>query len=49
MRLTRRRLKEQHAEEYERIRVQVELDLYPQVVERFMAEHPRAARTEEEG
>lgn len=47
MRLTRRRLKEQHAEEYERIRVQVELDLYPQVVQRFMDEHPRAARTEE--
>ena len=33
MRMTRKRLKEAHAEEYEVIRLKVELDLYPQVVE----------------
>lgn len=33
MRMTRKRLKEQHEDEYARIRMQVELDLYPQVIE----------------
>lgn len=35
MRLTRKRLKELHPEEYEQIRLRVELDLYPQVIEDF--------------
>lgn len=35
MRLTRKRLKELHSEEYEAIRQRVELDLYPQVIENF--------------
>lgn len=33
MRLTRKRLKEMHEEEYEQIRLRVEMDLYPQVME----------------
>jgi hypothetical protein len=33
MRLTRKKLMKQYAEEYEKIRLQVELDLYPQVIE----------------
>ena len=41
MRMTRKRLKERHEEEYISIRVQVELDLYPQVIENFaMAAKP---------
>ena len=32
-RLTAKRLKEAHAEEYEAIRIRVEADLYPQVIE----------------
>lgn len=43
MRMTRKRLKEKHAVEYEEIRLQVELDLYPQVIEDFVTEHPRSA------
>lgn len=35
MRLTRKRLKELHEEEYATIRLRVELDLYPQVIENF--------------
>lgn len=35
MRLTRKRLKEIHQDEYEQIRVRVELDLYPQVIEEW--------------
>lgn len=48
MRLTRRRLKERHEDEYVAIRYQVELDLYPQVIDDFSAklpprsEHPNA-------
>lgn len=37
MRLTRKRLKEAHPEEYEEIRVKVEMDLYPQVIESWGA------------
>ena len=33
MRLTRKRLMANHPEEYETLRLQVELDLYPQVIE----------------
>ena len=40
MRLTRRKLKELHEEEYERIRLRVEMDLYPQVMEDFLEAHP---------
>jgi ribosomal protein L19E len=43
MRMTRRRLKELHEEEYAVIRLQVEADLYPQVIEDFISSHPRAA------
>lgn len=42
MRLTRSRLKAAHPQEYETIRLRVEYDLYPQVVEDFNATHPRA-------
>lgn len=35
MRMTRKRLKEAHEQEYEQIRYSVELDLYPQVIEDF--------------
>jgi hypothetical protein len=35
MRLTRARLKELHADEYERLRLQVEMDLYPGVIEKW--------------
>lgn len=37
MRMTRKRLKERHAEEYEAIRLKVEMDLYPQVIENWGA------------
>lgn len=33
MRLTRKRLKELHEDDYARLRLQVERDLYPQVIE----------------
>ena len=39
MRLTRKRLVEKYAEEYERLRLQVELDLYPQVIEDWSEEN----------
>jgi len=42
MRMTRTFLKEAHTEEYERIRLRVELDLYPQVLENFILQHPSA-------
>jgi hypothetical protein len=35
MRITRKRLKESHPEEYDEIRQQVEKDLYPQVIENW--------------
>lgn len=35
MRMTRKRLMELHAEEYQQIRLRVEMDLYPQVIEDF--------------
>lgn len=35
MRMTRKRLKERHEDEYAVIRLQVEMDLYPQVIENF--------------
>lgn len=44
MRLTRKQLKERHSEEYESIRLRVEFDLYPQVIEDFQR---RAARVDE--
>ena len=37
MRMTRKRLKEMHEEEYEAIRLRVEMDLYPQVIENWGA------------
>lgn len=40
MRLTRSRLKAAHEEEYMRIRLRVELDLYPQVMEDFPVRWP---------
>jgi hypothetical protein len=44
MRLTRKRLKEKYPEEYERIRLQVEMDLYPQVIETHAARYPETQR-----
>jgi hypothetical protein len=35
MRMTRKRLKERHPDEYEEIRRQVERDLYPQVLDDY--------------
>lgn len=35
MRLTRARLKAQHEDEYERLRLRVEMDLYPGVIEKW--------------
>lgn len=40
MRLTTKRLKSEHEDEYEKIRVQVERDLYPQVMEDWNSAHP---------
>ena len=40
MRMTRKRLLEAYAEEYQQIRWKVELDLYPQVIEDYVAERP---------
>lgn len=37
MRMTRKRLKERHEDEYEAIRLQVEADLYPQVLDDWRA------------
>lgn len=44
MRMTRKRLMERHQDEYADIRVRVELDLYPQVIEDFDYDHPEARR-----
>lgn len=41
MRMTRKRLKERHEDEYMAIRLRVEYDLYPQVIEDFNATHPQ--------
>lgn len=35
MRMTRKRLVERYADEYQMMRLRVELDLYPQVIEDF--------------
>ncbi len=40
MRLTRKRLMELHREDYDEIRVRVELDLYPQVIESWNRKVP---------
>lgn len=45
MRLTRKRLKERHAEEYEDIRLRVEWELYQRVVAEYDRLHPQAARS----
>lgn len=37
MRITRERLKKRHLEEYNELRLQVERDLYPQVIDDFSA------------
>jgi hypothetical protein len=37
MRISRKRLQELHPEEYEKIRLRVEMDLYPQVIQEFPA------------
>lgn len=43
MRLTRSALKAKHLEEYETIRLRVERDLYPQVMEDWLEGHPELA------
>lgn len=47
MRMTRKRLLEAYAEEYQQIRWKVELDLYPQVIEDYVAEHPWLAEMDD--
>lgn len=42
MRLTRKRLKELHAEEYLQVRLETELELYPQVLSDFERSHPES-------
>lgn len=42
MRLTRKMLAENHSKEYADIRMRVELDLYPQVIESYLLSHPYA-------
>jgi hypothetical protein len=42
MRLTRKKLKEKYEHEYEQIRLQAEMDLYPQVIEDWNASNPPA-------
>lgn len=44
-RLARRELVDHHFEEYSVIALRVELDLYPQVIEDFVASHPEAFTT----
>lgn len=46
MRLTRKRLLEEHPDEYAKIRLQVEMDLYPQVIEEHNRMHPLARKGE---
>ena len=43
MRLTRKRLMELHRDEYERLRMLVEADLYPQVIEDHNRRYPVTA------
>lgn len=43
MRIARKRLKDLHEEEYQRIRMQVELDLYPQVISDWNEMHPEVS------
>lgn len=38
LRITGKRLRERHEDEYQKLKLQVILDLYPQVIERFVAE-----------
>lgn len=38
LRITGKRLREHHEDEYQKLKLQVILDLYPQVIERFIAE-----------
>lgn len=40
MRYTRTRLKERHTEEYNRIRLEVEIELYKRVLESFKRRYP---------
>ena len=40
MRLTRKRMADQFKKEHAAIRVQVEMDLYPQVIEDWTSTHP---------
>jgi hypothetical protein len=40
MRLTRKRLADAHQNEYARLRLEVEVNLYPQVIETFNRKHP---------
>lgn len=44
MRVTRARLKDKYPEEYAQLRLVVELELYPQVLERFLQKYPAARR-----
>lgn len=46
LRISRQRLRELHPEEYDAIRLRVEIDLYPQVIERDAQKYPE--RTEED-
>jgi hypothetical protein len=47
-RLASKALRELHPEEYRAIRLRVELDLYPQVIEDHVAGHPAARRSAQE-
>jgi hypothetical protein len=47
MRLTRKALRERYRDEYEAIRLRVEMDLYPQVLEDHVRVHPASARQED--
>lgn len=42
MRLTRKRMLEEYPEEYRRLRVLVEIEQYPDVMEAFMKQYPIA-------
>lgn len=46
-RITRNRFAAKYPEEFQRIRLEVERDLYPQVMENWVREHPSALRPEE--
>jgi hypothetical protein len=43
------RLRDRFPTEHEELRLRVELDLYPQVIDRFDREHPLSAKPTEEG